>query len=97
MKNYRKVKVNRAVTGEGNRSVITICLCELETSGFAYCIAPNQNAMRNVIDTLLDLFGASIIDGIAVITKAQIDQHAHGDLANFGWFIVSDYQPATSK
>jgi hypothetical protein len=75
MKNYRDIKVNRAVTGEGNRSVITICLCELETSGFAYCIAPNQNAMRNVIDTLLDLFGASIIDGIAVI-KPSTDRPA---------------------
>lgn len=97
MKNYRKVKVKRAATGEGNRTVIMLTLIGKNGGGYAYCIAPSQNKMRDTIDTLIDTFGAEISDGIVTLSQAQIDKHAHGDLLNIGLFIVSDYQPAKSS
>ena len=97
MKNYRKVKVNKAATGEGNRSVITIACVSDCLSGYAYCIAPSQDKMRNTIDTMIDTLGAEIIDGIVALSQTQIDKHAKGDLENLGLFIVSDYQPAKSS
>ena len=100
MKNYRKVKVNKAATGEGNRSVITIALVSDERAmilGHAYYIAPSQDKMRNTIDTMIDTFGAEIINGMVTLSQAQIDKHAKGDLENLGLFIVSDYQPAKSS
>lgn len=94
MKKYRGVKVDRAVIGNHTQSMIKLCICKQETADFIHYIANSQHRLKDHIDMLLDVFGASVIDGIVVVTQAQIDQHAAGCLLNLGLFLTNDYELA---
>lgn len=91
MKKYRNIKVKRAVMGNHTQSMIQLCIYEQDTADSIHYIANSQRRLKNDIDMLLDIFGASVIDGIVVVTQAQIDHHAGGCLVNFGWFLTRDF------
>lgn len=94
MKKYRGIKVDRAVIGNHTQSMIKLCICKQETADFIHYIATSQHRLKDDIDMLLGMFGASVVDGIVVVTQARINQHAAGDLLNFGWFLTNDYELA---
>lgn len=94
MKKYRGVKVDRAVIGNHTQSMIKLCICKQETADFIHYIASSQHKLKDDIDMLFDMFGASVVDGIAVISQAQLDQHVHGDLLNIGWFLTNNFELA---
>lgn len=94
MKKYRGVKVDRAVIGNHTQSMIKLCICKQETADFIHYIANSQHRLKDDIDMLFDLFSASVVDGVVVVTQARIDQHAAGDLLNLGWFLTNNYDLA---
>ena len=94
MKKYRNIKVDRAVIGNHTSSMIQLCIVGKETSDYIHYIATSQWKLKDDIEMLLEMFQASVVDGIVVVTQAQIDQHAAGDLLNLGWFLTNSFERA---